>query len=483
MSPAEPSAPTFARRVAGQGAMLFSGFAASQVMSFARNALLGHALAKGDFGIAAILTLLLQLLDSLTDLGVDRLIVQAPDGNRRRFVATQHLALVVRGVLIAAVLLLASPWIADFFAIQQATWAFAVIAAVPLIKGFQHLDARRAQRDLNNRPFLLIEILPQAVALALTIPVVRYTPDFGAVVWLSLAHAITTLAVSHLVAERRYEIRFDAAILKRLIDFGWPIWLSAFPLIAVYHGDRIMIGRMIGMEELAGYSAAFMIAMVPGLIAGKVGQSLMLPLFADARGKPELLAQRFAAMTEATALVAAMYLATAMLLGGFILELAFGPNYRGLGAVMSWLAAMWAMRMLQAVPGMVLMAAGETKPFLVAGLIRAMALIPAGFAAAHGYGLDAIAACGVAGELASLVYVARRMDAAGAPLSGVFTRRALFLAPAALAAGSALVLTPGDGEPLLRALALLAATLLIAGMAIASFSETRQRLRAGLAKA
>lgn len=483
MTAAASSSGSFARLVAGQGAMLFSGFAASQVMSFLRNALLGHALAKGDFGIAAILTLLLQLLDSLTDLGVDRLIVQAPDGNRRRFVATQHLALVLRGVLIGAVLFLASPVIADFFAVPQATWAFAAIALVPIIKGFQHLDARRAQRTLNNRPFLLIETLPQAVALALTLPVVRAVPDFGAVVWLSLAHAITTLVVSHLVAERRYRIVFDAAILKRLIDFGWPIWLSAFPLIAVYHGDRIMIGRLIGMEELAGYSAAFMVAMVPGLIAGKVGQSLMLPLFAAARDRPAVLAQRFAAMTEATAFVAAMYLATAMLLGGFLLEVAFGPNYIGLGAVMSWLAAMWSMRMLQAVPGMVLMAAGQTKPFLVAGMIRATALIPAGLAAANGYGLEAVAACGVAGEFASLAYVAQRMDTQAARLSGIFTKRALFLVPAALVAATALSLTPGGGDPLARAFALLAATLLIAAIAYASFPETRSRLSAAIAKA
>ena len=33
------ASPSLARRVAGQGAMLFSGFAASQIMSFLRNAI------------------------------------------------------------------------------------------------------------------------------------------------------------------------------------------------------------------------------------------------------------------------------------------------------------------------------------------------------------------------------------------------------------------------------------------------------------
>lgn len=478
--PSAPTAATLTRQVAGQGALLFSGFAASQLMSFVRNAVLGYSLSKGDFGIAATLTLLLQLLDSLTDLGVDRLIIQAPDGDAPRFVASQHLALIVRGLVIGGVLFLSAPLVAGFFQIPEATWAFAVIALVPVIKGFQHLDVRRAQRTLNNRPFLMVEILPQAAALAATLPAVSLAPGFEAVVWLSFVQAVATVAVSHLTAERSYAVAFDSALLRRLIAFGWPIWLSAFPLVAVYHGDRILIGRLFGMEDLAGYSAAFMIAMVPGLIAGKVGHALMLPLFAGARDKPAVLAQRFAAMSEATTLVASIYLATAMLLGGQILEVAFGPNYKGLGAVTAWLALMWSLRMLQAVPGMALMAAGETKPFLVAGLIRASALLPAGLAAMSGYGLEAVAAAGVAGELASLIYVAIRLDADMAGLSGIFARRALFLAPAALAAAAALALATTDGHALMRGAALLGAIGVISALALAAFPDMRERVRAAM---
>ena len=85
-------------RVARQGALLFSGFALAQAMSFARNAIVAHWLSKGDFGIAAAILLLLQLLETLSDLGADRLIVQARDGEEPRLIATAHATLVLRGV-------------------------------------------------------------------------------------------------------------------------------------------------------------------------------------------------------------------------------------------------------------------------------------------------------------------------------------------------------------------------------------------------
>ena len=92
------------RRIAGQGAMLFAGFASAQVLSFARNAVLGHTLSKGDFGVAASITLMLQLVETLSDLGSDKLIVQAADGNDRRFLAASHTVLVVRGLVLSALL-------------------------------------------------------------------------------------------------------------------------------------------------------------------------------------------------------------------------------------------------------------------------------------------------------------------------------------------------------------------------------------------
>jgi O-antigen/teichoic acid export membrane protein len=420
--------------VARQGALLFSGFAAAQAMSFVRNAMIGHGLAKGDFGIAATITLVLQLVETLSDLGSDRLIVQDKDGDSEDFVATAHTVLLARGALIGLVLYAIAPLLASFFKIADATWAFQLAALAPVIKGFMHLDCRRAQRRLDNRPQLLVEILPQATALALTLPAVWWTQDYAAVVWLSLAQAITAVIVSHSLAVRPYRLARDQAILARQIAFGWPILVSALPLIAVYQGDRIIIGRLSGMEDLASYSAAFMVTMVPGLIAAKVGHALMLPMFAGVIRRGGKLRGRFAVMAEATTLAAGLYLALFTVAGDWLLPAFFGRNYHGLAAVTAWLAAMWSLRMVQAVPGMALMAAGETKPFIAAGFIRAGALPVAAWAAYSGARIDAIAAIGTVAEACSLIYVAWRLQRLEAGLGTLLLSRAAFLVPVAVAA-------------------------------------------------
>ncbi len=468
----------FKSHFASQGALLFGGYATAQALSFARNALIGHALSKGDFGIAATITLVLQLIETLSDLGSDRLIVQADDGDQPRFVATAHTVLVARGVVLSLLMLGLAPLLAQFFNIPSATFAFQAAALTPLIKGFVHLDCRRAQRHFDNRPQLLVEVVPQLVALVLTVPMLSLAPSYSAVVWLAVVQALTAVVISHGLAGRSYRFAADRPILRRQIAFGWPILASALPLIAVYQGDRIIIGRLAGMDMLAAYSVAFMVTMVPGLIAAKVGHALMLPMFAQAVRRGDRLQRRFSAMTEATVVFAALYLAGFIVAGAALVPLVFGAHYTGLGPVTSWLAVMWALRMIQAVPGMAMMAYGKTKPFFIAGLIRAHALPCVLWAASAGHSLAVLAAIGCVFEALSLFYVAIRLEAEERGLGSALLMRTGFLAPVAL---SAVLAANCSGGTVLCVTALTGALCLgVAGAGAALMPSLRAHLRRAL---
>jgi len=395
--------------VGRQGTLLFSGFALSQAMSFARNALIGHWLSQGDFGIAATLTLMLQLVDLLSDVGVDRLITQASDGEEPRLQASCQLILIARGLITGLALYLAAGPLTQLFQIPDARWAFETISLLPVIKGAMHLDIRRFQRRLVNRPYILVEVLPQAATLAAMPVALSLTLGFEAIVWVAFVQACLAVVLSHALAARPYRLALDGDYLKRIFAFGWPIWLSAFPLVAVYQGDRILVGSLLGIEALAAFTTAFMITMVPGLIAGKVGHALMLPLLSAVKDAPANFAQHYRLMVQSMVVTSAAYVSLFLVAGGAILPIAFGPNYVGLSAVVSWLAVMWAMRMLQAVPGMALMADGDTRPFLIAGMIRATGLGLSAYAAYAGFGLAGMAAAGAISELMSLAYVSARL--------------------------------------------------------------------------
>ena len=462
-----PTGRRLRRQIGMQSAMLLSGFALAQLCSFARNAIIGYGLSRGDFGIAATITIALQMLETLSDLGAERLLVQATDGDDPRLMAAAHASLVARGLFTGGLLYLAAGAVVDFFSVPAAASAFQLAALVPVLKGLIHLNSRRQQRTLQNRNYLLVEVVPQVLALIATVPMLRWTDSYLAVVWLSILQAALSVLSSHWLAARPYRLGFAPALLKRLVEFGWPIWLSAFPLVVVYQGDRIIVGRLLGMDALAGYSAAFMVAMVPGLLAAKVAHALVLPLLSSVRTDAAAFMQRYMITFEGACVAAAAYLVAFVATGGEVLVFAFGSNYAGLSTVIGWLAAMWALRMVQAVPGMALMAQGDNRPLLTAGLIRATALALAWAAAAFGHGLAGVAAAGVAGELAAIAYVLVRTARDAAGIARATMLRALYPMLAGIAAAGCVEALPMNGSPWLS---LPVALGLVASAALAGFA-------------
>ena len=394
------------RRVAGQGSLLFFGFALAQLFSFARNAILGHWLSSGDFGIAATITLSLQLLESLSDLGVDRRLVQSEDGESLEMLAAAHTIFILRGIATTiAIFLLAHP-IAHFFAIPEAAWAFQLVCLAPLAKGLIHLDMRRRQRHFDNFPFIVVEVVPHFVALLATFPAVWLSGDYSAVVYVALAHAAATLVLSHVMARPAYTASRNTATLRDYISFGWPLWLSAIPLIIVLQGDKIIVGHQFGMEQLGAYNAVFMVTMVPGLFAGKIAPALALPILASSRSRPDAFRTNALKLTLIAVASATAFLIVIAVAGGWIVERAFGPNYAGLHTLTVCVGLSWAIRTVQVAPAMALMAIGKTRPILTAGILRASALLLAVAAAMNGFGVTAIALSGAIGELASVTYLA-----------------------------------------------------------------------------
>ena len=114
-------------------------------------------------GIAAILGIAMSLFEMVSNLAVDRLLVQAEDGDDPVFQATAHAFQVLRGIGIALFLFLLAWPFSRLFDVPHVMWAFQCIALVPLIRGFMHLDPKRLQREFGFGADVATERVPQIV--------------------------------------------------------------------------------------------------------------------------------------------------------------------------------------------------------------------------------------------------------------------------------------------------------------------------------
>lgn len=385
-------------RLLRAGAWLTMGNTLSAVAPFLRNIAVARLVSIEDFGIAAVLAMILSVVETLSNLGIDRLIVQAPDGDDPQLQGTAHALQVARGVLGSAVLLAAATLLAAVFKIPQATWGFQVLAAVPLIRGFQHLDTVRYQREMRYGPTFWVDALPQILSLVLAVALAYWLRDYAAIVWAMLVQTLAQTMLTHLLASRPYRWVWDRLLARRVMSFGWPLMANGLLMFAIFQGDRAVVAVAFTPDVVGWYSAAFMLSMGPALLLTSVMQGLWLPTLSRSQDDPNEFQRRYVLVVQSCLGAGLMAAAFFALFGPELLVGLFGEPYRSGTEVAVLLGVTQGIRVAKAGQFISSIAIGRTKDPLISNIGRGLTLALAVSLVAFGHGPFAVALAGLLGE-------------------------------------------------------------------------------------
>lgn len=401
-------------------------------MSFVRNIIVARLISTDDFGIAATFFISISLFEMISNLSVDRLLVQAEDGDDPEFQATAQAFQVLRGAANALLMFLLAWPFSRLFGIPQALWAFQCIALVPLIRGFVHLDPKRLHREMRFGRDVLTEVFSQTVALALAWPLAWCLGDYAAMIWLLVAQAVAMVLVSHITAARRYAWAWNRSAFTHMTKFGWPLLLNGVLMFLIWQGDRVLVGSAYDMTQLALYSVALAITSPPIELLGKVTTLVLLPPLARAQKNKERFGELYAFLAQALSLGGITFAAFFIILGPGIVTLLYGSRYSEVGAFIGWFAVMQMLRLIRIVPTTAVLAMGDTFACLLANLGRAACFPVLLLLAVSGQNLVWIVVASCGGEVLGLAVLLIRTQR----LHGLAT--ALSLKPLALSACAAI---------------------------------------------
>ncbi len=377
--------------------------------ALARSAAMAWVIGPDELGRAIVLALTLRLAEMVSDIGVERLLAQSPDGDAPGFLRALHGAAVLRGVVMAALLLALAVPMAWALPGGATGATYAALALVPLLRGALHLDYRRAERGFSYRAMAMVEGGAVLVMLA-SLPVVLWVwPSHHAMLAVLVVQAGAQVALSHLVATVRYAVTFDRAVLWAAFGFGLPLVGNAALMFLTFQADRLIVAGAFGWADVAIYGVALQLAMLPAQIAGRAAASLLAP-----RMRLALIAARLDAVTT-QALRAHLLLGLAFAVGfaaaaPALIALVYGAAFRPDPVLALAFGIAAGARILRTPLSQRAVTVGRTGDPARANLWRAAALIPAFFCALAGLPLVALAVAAACGEVAatlSALFLAR----------------------------------------------------------------------------
>lgn len=384
--------------------LLLSGNAFASLLLLARNLIVARLIPVEDYGIAATFAVAMAVVEMMSALGLQQQIVQAKEGDDPHFQAALQGFQVLRGVLSGGALFLIAGPLARFLGIGEVAWAYQALALVPVLNALQHFDIHRMNRQMVFGPMLMTGAAPALLSVLAVWPLSLWSGDYRVMLYAILIQAAVGALTSHLVAERPYRLAFDREIIGRSLRFGWPILVNGVLMFLVFQGDKLIVGRELGMEALAVFSLGMTLTLTPTLVLAKSASNYFLPPLSRAQHEGQEAATDLALVTLQAVLSASLlFLVALALLGPVLIDLLLGAKYAALHPLLTWFAIMQTLRVFKAAPAIIALAAGKSANPMIANLVRLLALPPCWYVAATSGDLTLILWITILGELAGHV--------------------------------------------------------------------------------
>ncbi|MFP4003169.1 MAG: MOP flippase family protein [Alphaproteobacteria bacterium] len=449
------------KRVAASGVRWMAmAQAVTTLLQLAQTVVLARLLAPEDFGLMAMVLVVVGFAHAYADMGLSNALIFRQDTTRQQLSSLYWLNLAA-GLVVFAGVLLAAPFAALAFneprledLMRLAAFVFLL---VPPGQQFQIL----LQKHLRFRNLALAETA--AALLGAVVAVAAALEGYGAwallVGYLATAGSKTMLLMRLGWREWRPGLRFSARDLRGYLGFGlYQMGERSLNFFST-RWDQMLIGSMLGAQALGYYLLAHLLVMQPIQKLNPVVMRVAFPMFARVQADTEALKAGYLMMLRVLTSVTFPILIGLGAIAPWLVPLVFGEQWHPAVPLVQILAAAGLLRAAGNPVSTLMLARGRADLTFKWNVVVALALLPALAAGAWLGGTVGVAWAVLAVSLVAAVGSYRFLVRSQlGPCLGGFLRS---LAPpfviSCIMAANVLLLTAAGGVPSVLSLGLIVA--------------------------
>ena len=323
------------------GTLLGIASVSEQTFRIARSLLLTRLLAPEAFGIMAIVYATSYVVDMLADIGVGDAIVQNPKGNERSYVNSAWWLSFCRGVVIYAILFVASPWVGRFYGHIEIEPLMRLALLSIVFAGARSPGAYVALKEMRFKQWAIIQNGAGVAGSVVVVILACFIQSVWALAFGYVAEHFIRCIVSYVVCPFLPTLEFDNNALRHLLRFSRGVFGLSFLYLIFSRTDIFVLGKLFSATELGVYTMAVYLVQVPmSFIVGVIRQTLM-PSIARIQDDRVRINRILYRATSAVVLFGMPGLIFLVLSSRSLLSLVYGDRY-GSGSLALTIAALVA---------------------------------------------------------------------------------------------------------------------------------------------
>jgi O-antigen/teichoic acid export membrane protein len=263
-----------------------------RILGLVKIGVLARILLPAQFGIYGIATLVLGLLETLTETGINIFLIQLKD-KVDEYIDSSWVVSIIRGILIGLIIFLCIPLITSFFGAPSARSILLLVCFVPVIRGFINPAVIKYQKNLQFKKQFYYDSFLFFVEAVVAISLGIITKSENSLVWSMIISAGIEVIISFAIFSPRPRFIFEKEKTLRVINRGkWITGAGIFNYL-FQNLDDIFVGKLLGSAPLGIYQQAYKISSLPVSEVGEIFNRVTFPIYATIQEDKIRLRQAF----------------------------------------------------------------------------------------------------------------------------------------------------------------------------------------------
>lgn len=243
--------------------------------------ILARYLSSEDFGLMAIVMVIIGFSTIFSDFGISNAIIHHQDNTSLQLSSLYWLNLLI-GIFLFLIISLISPLISSFYEEPKLIELLVIFSSSFIIQSLGNQFKILLQKELNFNLIAKIEIISASVGLVISILLAIYGFGVYTLVFASLA----TMTVNSLffiyngIKINKPKLEFSFFAIKLYLSFG--LYQTGQATLNYFNSqfDVLIIGKLLGTEALGVYSIVKQLAMRPAQIINPIVTRVTFPILA-----------------------------------------------------------------------------------------------------------------------------------------------------------------------------------------------------------
>jgi O-antigen/teichoic acid export membrane protein len=337
------------------------GSAVQAIIQILRLSILTRYLEKSDFGLVAIVILLLGFTQIFTDLGISVSLFSRQDISRKEYSSLYWVSLIL-GIVLYAVLCTASPFVAQFYKMPELSLLIPVMGLDLIISTAGRQFRVFLQKEMQFKTLASIDILANTLSLCIAFWIASRGGGIRSLIYSTLFASSTSTFLLIYFGIKTHPLSFYINLKEGKSFYKIGLFQTGSQILdyCASQIDILIIGKLMNASDLGVYNLIKQLVIRVYSLLNPIISRVTIPILAKLNNDIDLLRAGYLQMLKLTSFVNFAIYGTMALLAKQILEIMYGSSFLSAYLILQLFCVWGALTSVMSSASGIIVATGKT---------------------------------------------------------------------------------------------------------------------------